>query len=60
MSNPPEGTPTWVEIKDVNDLPMQESIRRRFPLFFEDGTFEIQVQWDNEKDTAGNIVTRIT
>lgn len=60
LTDSPEGKPTWVQIKDVESLPMQDSIRRRFPLFFEEGTFEIQVQWDNVKNAAGHIVTRKT
>jgi hypothetical protein len=40
---------TWVNIKDAYNLPMQKSIRRRFPLFFEDGIFEIHVEWNNKK-----------
>lgn len=38
LEDSPEGKATWVNIKDAYNLPMQKSIRRRFPLFFEDGT----------------------
>ncbi|NHN34660.1 8-oxo-dGTP diphosphatase [Paenibacillus agricola] len=51
----PEGKPLWVNIKEAYSLPMQQSIRRRFPLFFEEGTFEIQVTWDEENNREGNV-----
>ncbi|WP_019155506.1 8-oxo-dGTP diphosphatase [Robertmurraya massiliosenegalensis] len=41
LENPPEGELRWVPIKEALDLPMQPWFRRRFPLFFEKGTFEI-------------------
>ncbi|MGE8203265.1 8-oxo-dGTP diphosphatase [Heyndrickxia sp. NPDC080065] len=55
-----EGKPVWVHIDEVHNLPMQKSIRRRFPLFFEEGTFEIQVEWDNEKNQEGKVTIRKT
>ncbi|MHA7136730.1 8-oxo-dGTP diphosphatase [Rossellomorea arthrocnemi] len=55
-----EGKPVWVNMKDVENLPMQQSIKRRFPLFFEEGTFEFQVYWDNENDTEGDVRLRRT
>lgn len=54
----PEGKATWVNIKDAYNLPMQKSIRRRFPLFFEDGTFEIHVEWNNEENKEGQVLIR--
>lgn len=60
LQQSPEGKPVWMNIKDVKNIPMQKSIRRRFPLFFEEGTFEIQVEWDNKKDTEGEITFRRT
>ncbi len=48
LENPPEGSLHWVTIEDVMKLPMQDWFRRRFPLFFEAGTFEIHEQWDDE------------
>lgn len=50
LENGPEGKPYWINIEEAYQLPMQESIRRRFPLFFEEGTFEIQAQWNQEKN----------
>ena len=49
LKDSPEGKAVWVNINEACNLPMQKSIRRRFPLFFEEGTFEIQVEWDHEK-----------
>lgn len=39
---------------------MQKSIQRRFPLFFEEGTFEIHVEWDHEEDKEEKVVIRNT
>lgn len=60
LQQSPEGNPIWVDIKDVKNLPMQKSIHRRFPLFFDEGTFEIQVEWDNVKDAEGKVMIRKT
>lgn len=60
LDNPPEGKLVWAPIEDCLNLPMQQSIRRRFPLFFEDGTFEIQVIWDDENNTEGEVRIRRT
>ena len=55
-----EGKPVWVHLDEVDNLPMQPSIRRRFPLFFEEGTFEIQVVWDEEKNEEGTFSMKKT
>jgi 8-oxo-dGTP diphosphatase len=60
INDSPEGGPVWVNIKEAYDLPMQKSIRRRFPLFFEEGTFEIQVEWDEERDREGRVTIQHT
>lgn len=60
LNDSPEGKPVWVNIKDADLLPMQKSIRRRFPLFFKEGTFEIQVIWDNEKNDEGEVIIKHT
>jgi len=44
-----------VNIEEAYHLPMQPSIRRRFPLFFKDGTFEIQVEWNHEENIEGKV-----
>lgn len=46
LPDPPEGEIEWVDRDVALDLPMQPWFKRRFPLFFEDGTFEISVVWD--------------
>lgn len=48
LTNPPEGELVWAEKKEALDLPMQPWFKRRFPLFFERGTFEISVVWDED------------
>lgn len=52
LENPPEGELVWVHINDVMDLPMQDWFRKRFPLFFEQGTFEWHAVWDKESNTT--------
>jgi len=60
LENTREGKPVWIHINEVYDLPMQDSIRRRFPLFFEEGTFEIHVEWDQEKNQEGRVRVKRT
>jgi len=50
LSNPPEGELVWVHISEALSLPMQPWFKRRFPLFFEEGTFEISVLWDEDEN----------
>lgn len=50
LLDPPEGELVWVSINEALDLPMQEWFKERFPLFFEEGTFEIQRVWDDHKN----------
>jgi 8-oxo-dGTP diphosphatase len=49
LADPPEGELVWVPIREVMDLPMQPWFKRRFPLFFEEGTFEISIVWDEDE-----------
>ncbi|WP_103105461.1 8-oxo-dGTP diphosphatase [Brevibacillus reuszeri] len=49
LTNPPEGELHWVPIDKIDEVPMQPWFRRRFPLFFEPGTFEISIVWDEDK-----------
>lgn len=60
LEDAPEGKAVWVEIERAYNLPMQASIRRRFPLFFKEGTFEIQVEWNHEENQEGKITIRNT
>lgn len=46
ITNSTEGRPEWINIDELDSMPMQQSIRRRLPYFFKDGTFEIHVVWD--------------
>ncbi|MBN3553715.1 8-oxo-dGTP diphosphatase [Fictibacillus nanhaiensis] len=50
LLDPPEGELLWVPISYALDLPMQDWFKERFPLFFEEGTFEIQRVWDDHKN----------
>jgi|SRR5690606_32889368 len=49
LQNPPEGGLSWVPIKEALNLPMQPWFKERFPLFFQEGTFEIFSEWDSEE-----------
>ncbi|MCR2806670.1 8-oxo-dGTP diphosphatase [Paenibacillus soyae] len=60
LHNPPEGELVWVDVNEALQLPMQPWFRRRFPLFFEAGTFEISVVWDESRQCAiEDKVTRL-
>ncbi|MCJ7842210.1 8-oxo-dGTP diphosphatase [Lederbergia sp. NSJ-179] len=50
LTDPPEGELLWVPIEEVLSLPMQSWFKRKFPLFFEEGTFEIYEVWDEENE----------
>lgn len=52
LANPPEGELHWVNINDALELPMQSWFKRRLPLFFEKGTFEISVVWDEDNKSS--------
>ncbi|WLD95360.1 8-oxo-dGTP diphosphatase [Alkalihalobacillus sp. AL-G] len=43
LERPPEGELRWVTLDEAYELPMQSWFKRRLPLFFEDGTFEISI-----------------
>ncbi|MFF2887347.1 8-oxo-dGTP diphosphatase [Paenibacillus sp. NPDC057967] len=49
LSEPPEGELVWVEREAAMNLPMQDWFQRRFPLFFQPGTFELSFIWDGSK-----------
>lgn len=50
LENPPEGELLWVEKSTALELPMQEWFKRRFPFFFQQGTFERSVIWNKKND----------
>lgn len=54
LINPPEGELIWVDMEQVNDLPMQDWFRKRIPLFFKPGVFELSTIWDKAADMALN------
>lgn len=60
LEDDPEGKAVWVNISDACHLPMQDSVRRRFPLFFEEGSFEIQITWDHEENKEGRVSIKKT
>ena len=47
LDNPPEGECVWVKKEEAHKLPMQHFFKRRFPFFFEPGTFELHFVWDS-------------
>lgn len=52
LQSPPEGELLWVNITEALELPMQPWFKRRFPLFFEEGTFEISIVWDEDANAS--------
>ncbi|WP_152970664.1 8-oxo-dGTP diphosphatase [Bacillus sp. FJAT-28004] len=44
-----EGKSEWIHINALDSIPMQDSFRRRLPLFFEDGVFEIHTRWKEDR-----------
>lgn len=59
LDSPPEGEVKWVQISQALELPMQDWFKERFPLFFEEGTFEKHVVWDdNAKKAVKQVITK--
>lgn len=57
LANPPEGELLWVDIDKAVDLPMRDWFKRRFPLFFREGTFELSFIWDrNNNETLKETI----
>ena len=60
LENPPEGDLLWVPIAEALELPMQPWFKERFPLFFEEGNFEIYKVWDEDlQETIGGHIKKI-
>lgn len=60
LADPPEGELAWIPIREALNYPMQPWFKRRFPLFFEKGTFEIYEIYDQaEQETLKESVKRI-
>ncbi|WP_226659335.1 NUDIX domain-containing protein [Guptibacillus hwajinpoensis] len=51
LESPPEGELHWVKRSAVDNLPMQEWFRKRLPKFFEEGTFEISIEYEKHSET---------
>ena len=60
LENPGEGIPTWIALSDIPGLPMQGSIRMRFPYLLREGTFEIHVTWDESRGCEGDVSITVT
>lgn len=43
-----EGNPSWFQKSDAMELPMQDVVRTVFPLFFQEGTFELYLHAEAE------------
>lgn len=50
LEQPPEGELLWIDKEQALELPMQDWFKKRFPLFFRDGTFELSCVWDSKAD----------
>lgn len=59
LEHPPEGELHWVPIKDALNLPMQPWFRKRVPLFFEKGTFEIYEIHEQTAEGKSNETVKI-
>jgi 8-oxo-dGTP diphosphatase len=61
LDTPPEGDLVWVPKKEALELPMQPFFKRKFPLFFEEGTFEIHTSWNGmDKETAEVTIRQLS
>lgn len=49
MNECDEGKLSWVDVTEINNLPLAEGMEYRLPLFFEARKQELYVEW-NEKD----------
>lgn len=57
LADPPEGELQWIDIEKIDEIPVQDWFRRRFPLFFRQGTFELSVIWDSQtKETLKEVI----
>ncbi|WP_347551964.1 8-oxo-dGTP diphosphatase [Pseudalkalibacillus hwajinpoensis] len=56
--NPPEGELAWVKRDLATELPMQDWFKRRLPKFFEEGTFEVSVEYERGNDMPVKETTR--
>ncbi|MCA1062526.1 8-oxo-dGTP diphosphatase (plasmid) [Cytobacillus spongiae] len=59
LEHPPEGSLVWVPKTEALKLPMQPFFKRKFPLFFEEGTFEIHTSWNGKDKDSADVTIRI-
>ena len=52
-----EGKPRWFHLTEIADLPMQQTIRDRLPLYLRKGSFERIHHWDEENHCVSHTVT---
>ncbi|NGZ76977.1 8-oxo-dGTP diphosphatase [Saccharibacillus alkalitolerans] len=60
LANPPEGELRWIPIAEAANYPMQDWFARRFPLFFEEGTFEVHKIYDEDTEIMLEEATKRT
>ena len=58
LINPPEGELSWVKRQSANELPMQEWFKKRLPKFFEEGTFEVSIEYERGNTSPLKETTR--
>lgn len=58
LENGPEGKAVWVNIGEAYNLPMQESIRRRFPLFLKKGHLKYKLNGIMQKIKRAKLLLR--
>jgi 8-oxo-dGTP diphosphatase len=56
LENHPEGKPEWIDLESLDKIEMQDSFRKRLPLFFEVGTFEIHRIWKENRKYEETII----
>ncbi len=54
-----EGNPKWWDIDQLNNIDMQEDIRKRIPLYLRDGSFEKIHYWDEINNKIGYTETKL-
>ncbi|MBY5033800.1 8-oxo-dGTP diphosphatase [Streptococcus gallolyticus] len=59
LSESAEGQPKWWNIHQLEDLPMQDDIRERLPLYWRQGSFEHIHYWDQEHHCIGRTETKL-
>ena len=51
-----EGNPTWFQKSEAMELPMQDVVRTVFPLFFQEGTFELYLHAEVEDPPYEQVI----